>query len=160
MPYDPEKHHRHSIRLQHYDYRKPGSYYVTICTHEKHRFFGEIQNNTACLNEPGNIAQRNWLALPQRFPTLEIDEYIIMPDHMHGIITIAEIPSSTKAPTLGQIVQVFKGATSRQIRTTCLPEFAWERDFFERIIRKDGELDRTRQYIMNNPIRWSLKYGL
>src|SRR5579863_6360820 len=98
MPYDPEKHHRRSIRLQHYDYRMPGSYYVTICTHEQKCVFGEIKNNIACLNEPGNIAKRNWLALPQRFLTIEMDEYIIMPNHMHGIITIPEMPSSAKAP--------------------------------------------------------------
>ena len=160
MPYDPEKHHRRSIRLQHYDYRMPGSYYVTICTHEKQCVFGEIKNDIAILNEPGYIAERNWLALPQRFPTLELDEYIIMPNHMYGIITITEMSSSAKAPTLGQIVQAFKGATTHQIRTTCLSEFAWQRDYFERIIRKDGDLDRSRQYIMNNPIRWSLKYEL
>ncbi len=159
MSYDPEKHHRRSIRLKHYDYRQPGSYYVTICTHEKRCVFGEIKHTIACLNEPGNIAKRNWLALPQRFPTLEMDEYIIMPNHMHGIITITEVSSSTNAPSLGQIVQVFKGVTTREIHTTCLPDFTWQREYFERIIRKDGDLDRTRQYIMNNPIRWSLKNG-
>ncbi len=161
MPYDPEKHHRRSIRLHHYDYSRQGLYYVTICTHEKQCFFGEIKNNTTCLNDLGTIAQTNWLTLPQRFPALEIDEHIIMPNHMHGIITITETEKSfsTKAPILGQIIQVFKGATTRQIRTTCLPAFAWQHDYYERIIRKDSELDRIRQYIMNNPIRWSLKYG-
>ncbi len=82
MPYDPEKHHRRSIRLRHYDYTRPGSYYVTIYTHERQFIFGEITHATACLNAIGNIAQTNWLALPQRFPTIEIDEYIIMPNHM------------------------------------------------------------------------------
>ncbi len=160
MPYDPRQHHRRSIRLPHYDYRNPGSYYVTICIHEKRCVFGEVKNNIVCLNEMGQIAQRNWLALPQRFPTLEMDEYIIMPNHIHGIITITERPSSTDAPALSKIMQIFKGATSKQIHDTYLPDFAWQRDYFERIIRKDGDLDRTRQYIMNNPIRWSLKHGL
>ncbi len=159
MPYDPEKHHRRSIRLRHYDYRRQGLYYVTICTHEKRCIFGEIKDNAACLNDIGNIAQTNWLSLPQRFPNIEIDEYIIMPNHMHGIITITEMLSSTKAPTLGEVVRTFKGATTSQIHTTYMPEFAWQRDFYERIIRKDGELDRIRQYIIDNPLRWSLKYA-
>ena len=159
MPYDPEKHHRRSIRLRNYDYRRQGSYYVTICAHEKRCIFGEIKDNAACLNEIGNIAKSNWLTLPQRFPTLEIDEYIIMPNHMHGIITLTGMPSSTKAPPLGEIVRAFKGATTSQIHTTCMPEFAWQRDFYERIIRKDGELTRIRQYIIDNPLRWSLKYA-
>ena len=143
MPYNPQLHHRRSIRLPHYDYHKPGSYYVTICTHEKRCVFGAIKNNSACLNEPGQIAQRNWLALPQRFPTFEMDEYVIMPNHIHGIITITRGASSTNEPTLGQIVQVFKGATSKEIHDTCLPDFAWQRNYFERIIRQDGDLVGT-----------------
>lgn len=131
---------------------------MTICTHEKRCLFGEIKNNAICLNDLGNIAQTNWLTLSQRFPTIEIDEYIIMPNHMHGIITITEMPFSTKAPTLGEIVRAFKGATTSQIHTTCMSEFAWQRDFYERIIRKDGELNRVRQYIIDNPLRWSLKH--
>jgi REP-associated tyrosine transposase len=158
MPYDPEKHHRRSIRLRHYDYTRQGSYYVTICTHERRCIFGEITDATACLNDLGNIARTNWLALSQRFPTIGIDEYIIMPNHMHGIIAINETPSSTKAPTLGQIVHAFKAVTTTQIRTTYMPEFAWQGNFYERIIRKDGELNRIRQYIIDNPRRWSLKY--
>jgi putative transposase len=106
----------------------------------------------------GNIAQTNWLALPQRFPTIEIDEYIIMPNHMHGIIAITETSSLTKAPTLGQIVRVFKAVTTSQIRTAYLPNFAWQGDFYERIIRKDGELNHIRQYIIDNPLRWLLKH--
>ncbi|MHB8600080.1 MAG: transposase [Ktedonobacteraceae bacterium] len=158
MPYDPEIHHRRSIRLRHYDYRRPGSYYVTICVHEKRCVFGEIADAVAHLNELGNIAQTNWLAMPQRFPTIEVDEYIIMPNHMHGIITITETSSSMKAPALGQIIRAFKSATTTQIHATCMPEFEWQNNYYERIIRKDGEINRVRQYIINNPLRWSLQH--
>ena len=160
MPYNPDVHHRRSIRLQHYDYAKPGSYFVTICVYQKRWVFGEIANDSVCLNGAGKIAHESWLALSRQFPYIEFDEYIIMPNHVHSIITIPETQSAPgqQPPTLGHIIRAFKATTTSQIRSTCTPEFAWQRNYYEHIIRKNGELDQIRQYIIDNPLRWSLRH--
>ncbi len=95
MIYDPKKHHRRSIRLKGYDYSKPGMYYVTIVTHNHKCFFGKIENGKMILNEYGEIAQQCWTEITRRFPNIEIDEYIIMPDHIHAIIKITNPPVGT-----------------------------------------------------------------
>ena len=95
MIYDPKKHHRRSIRLKGYDYSKPGMYYVTIVTHNHKCFFGKIENGKMILNEYGEIAQQCWTEITRRFPNIEIDEYIIMPDYIHAIIKITNPPVGT-----------------------------------------------------------------
>lgn len=167
MPYDPDKHHRRSIRLKNYDYNQPGSYFVTICTDERVCVFGNVVDNRVCLNDAGLIVQGSWNSLPQRFSDVELDEFIIMPNHLHGIITVGAqfiAPNGSnkshigQISLLGQIIRTFKASAAYQIHKTSLPEFAWQVNYHERIIRKDGELDRIRrQYIINNPIRWTEK---
>lgn len=86
--YNPEIHHRHSIRLQGYDYSQTGAYFVTICTHGRKCLFGDVADGKMVLNEFGRIAKQYWEEIPERFNNIELDEYIIMPNHIHGIIIV------------------------------------------------------------------------
>ncbi len=88
MGFDPEKYRRRSIRLKGYDYRTPGAYFVTLCTRDRACLFGEVVDGEMRLNEWGEIARRNWLAIPEHFPHVELDEFVMMPNHVHGIIWI------------------------------------------------------------------------
>jgi putative transposase len=90
MTYDPEKHRRPSIRLRGYDFRQAGAYFVTIVTAQRACFFGDIVGSAMWLNELGEIAEYAWKDLPRRFPYIELDEFVIMPNHVHGIIVLAE----------------------------------------------------------------------
>ncbi|MFZ6037670.1 MAG: hypothetical protein ACOYU1_05445 [Bacteroidota bacterium] len=89
---DYPKHNRHSIRLQGYDYAQPGVYFITIVAHDRKCLFGEIVNGDMRMNECGEMAQQCWLEIPNHFPQTQLDEYIIMPDHIHGIIIINNFP--------------------------------------------------------------------
>jgi putative transposase len=88
MKFDPQKHHRHSIRLKKYDYTQAGGYFITIVTFQREHVFGEIQNSEMQLNKFGLVAKQQWEKLPKRFQNIELGEYVIMPNHMHGIIQI------------------------------------------------------------------------
>jgi len=97
MKYDPAKHHRRSIRLSGYDYTSPGAYFITICTYHRERLFGEITNGTMQLNPLGDRVQACWLSLPRQFSRLRLDEYVVMPDHFHGILVLTEKPCRGEA---------------------------------------------------------------
>jgi putative transposase len=101
MTYEPEVHHRRSIRLQGYDYSQPGMYYVTICTQGKEHWFGEVVEGEMIANEAGRMAEQQWKGLPQRFPNATLDEFVIMPNHIHAIIQIVgaihELPRQSNA---------------------------------------------------------------
>ena len=88
MPYNPDIHHRRSIRLKGYDYSQQGAYFVTICTYQRNCLFGEIVDNEMKLNTNGEIARGSWLSIPRHFQNIELDEFVIMPNHLHGIILI------------------------------------------------------------------------
>ncbi len=92
MPYNPKIHHRRSIRLKGYDYAQPGAYFITICTHEMECLFGHVENDEMILNQAGQIAYDEWLRTPQIRPNVSLDVFEIMPNHMHGIIIINELP--------------------------------------------------------------------
>jgi putative transposase len=89
MPYDPNRHHRRSIRLRGYDYRQPGWYFVTICTHGRQLWFGTVDAGGLQHNDAGRMIERWWAALPNKFPVVRTDTFVVMPDHIHGIIVIA-----------------------------------------------------------------------
>ena len=91
MKYNPDKHHRRSIRLQGYDYSQRGAYFITLCTKNREHLFGEILNGEIQLNEFGKITQQCWLEIPNHFPNVQLDEFVIMPDHIHGIIVLNNI---------------------------------------------------------------------
>ncbi|PKO05893.1 MAG: hypothetical protein CVU41_09725 [Chloroflexi bacterium HGW-Chloroflexi-3] len=144
MTYNPTIHNRRSIRLQGYDYSQFGTYFITICTHQKQRIFGEIVNGEMKLNLMGQYAFHQWNKIPQRFLNVELDEFIIMPNHIHGIIIIGSgrgegsenklrfptinsfsdpsplhhdhhQPNGTVPGSIGAIIQNFKSGTSRKI---------------------------------------------
>jgi REP element-mobilizing transposase RayT len=166
MPYDPNIHDRRSTRLHGYDYNQPGSYFVTVCTYEKQHVFGSIVNDEMYLNDAGQIVNNTWNTIPQRFPNIELDEYIIMPNHLHGIITnngatsnakykSSNNPLSSHLSLLGQIIRTFKSASTSQIRKTVRPDFSWQHNYYEHIIRQEKDLDHIRQYIATNPAGWA-----
>ena len=176
MKYSPDIHHRRSIRLKGYDYSQAGAYFVTLCTHNKECLFGEIANGAVRLNDEGRMVERWWLELSKKFPTIEIDQYIIMPNHLHGIIWVqyqkvvgADLrvcPDVTQGAHTGAplptIVQWFKTMTSneyiRNVKSNGWPPFQgklWQRNYYEHILRNENELIRTSEYILNNPARWA-----
>ncbi|MBD1938527.1 transposase [Microcoleus sp. FACHB-68] len=98
MNYNPEKHHRHSIRLKGYDYRQGGAYYVTICCHQRRFLLGEIVSGVMHSNHIGATVQAVWDSLPHHFPFLELDAFVVMPNHIHGILVIVENYSEASVP--------------------------------------------------------------
>jgi REP element-mobilizing transposase RayT len=174
MKYNPEKHHRRSIRLQGYDYSQPGAYFITICTKDRKYLFGNIIDGKMVLNEYGKIAQQCWLDIPLHYQNVELNEFVVMPNHVHGIIiinindtvgTIHELPlhelplhelplqkQQRRLMTLPKIIGRFKMNSAKQInqlrQTPGIP--LWQRNYYEHIIRNKHELNRIKEYIINN----------
>ena len=176
MTYNPEIHHRQSIRLKDYDYSKEGAYFFTICTYQRIEVFGEIIESNMHLNDQGEIMYAMWQTLPKRFPNVELDAFITMPNHVHGIVVQSKCDSlkhdSEKVPftfnyqyksfrsnpnrsqSVHETIRAFKALISYHVHRNGNPEFAWQRGFYEHIIRNVTELDRIRSYIINNPAKW------
>ena len=184
MKFDPQKHHRRSIRLKDYDYSQAGAYYVTINVQNRECLFGEIVNNEMILNEAGMMVIEQWLALLERFPNIELDVYQIMPNHFHGIIVIIEPVGATlvvaqnmdaqnfvdsrnsragtrPAPTLGDMIGAFKSITTNEyikgVDNKNWQQFykrLWQRNYYEHVIRDEKDLNRIRDYIQSNPMNW------
>jgi putative transposase len=159
MTYDPQKHHRRSIRLKGFDYSQSSIYYITICVQDKQCLFGTIEIDRMLLNDPGNMVLEQWLKLPLRFPSVILDKFVIMPDHFHGIIYTTD--NTLSKPTLGEIVGSFKSiVTCKYIdgvnNKNWIPfnKRLWQRNYYERIVRNDLELQNIQQYIENNPANW------
>jgi len=160
MSFDREKHHRRSIRLPGYSYIQAGAYFVTVCTQDRECFFGEIVNAKMELNQYGAVVAGCWAGLDRQYPYLKLDQWVVMPNHLHGIILIKEGGSRT-APTtdrtkpkpLGQLIGAFKTISTKQINALRGTPGAplWQRNYYERIIRDENELDRIRCYIQDNP---------
>ena len=163
MKYDPEKHHRHSIRLQGYDYTLNGAYFVTIVTQGRECLFDD-----AVLR---GVAESFWLRLPQRFSHASLDEWVVMPNHLHGILVIdwaglttsnppANLPdaslSGAPAGSLGAIIGAYKSTTTQRMNRIrgVAGRQVWQRNYYERIIRSAAELDAIRRYIHDNPLNW------
>lgn len=147
--YNPDKHHRQSIRLKGHDYAQAGAYFITICTHNRNHVFGKIVDGTVRLNRLGKMTQQCWRDIPQHFPHVRLDAYVVMPNHVHGIITI-----DGTSKTIGSIVRGFKiGATKWARQNTDIPTI-WQRNYYEHIIRNESDLQRIRQYIIQNPMKW------
>jgi REP element-mobilizing transposase RayT len=178
MKFDPSQRHRRSIRLKGYDYTQPGAYFVTLVTADRACLFGEILEGEIWPNPIGKIVEKCWYDLERHFPTISLDEFILMPNHLHGIICMGEASASLKrnfqpvfaadaspqrpigtAPgSLGAIIQNFKSVSTRKINQVLgnSGQKVWQRNYYERIIRDEAELNRIRQYILNNPIRCEL----
>ncbi len=157
-----------SARLHSWDYASPGWYFVTICTKQTKPYFGRIDQESSILNELGQTAHQYWAAIPHHHNNTAIDEYIVMPNHIHGIIIIVETlhatslrpsPMSSISPRTGSlsvIVRSFKSAVTRWARKNDYPNFAWQPRFYDHIIRNETALSRIRTYIQNNPQRWEV----
>jgi putative transposase len=155
MPYDPAIHHRQSIRLKGYDYSQPGAYFVTIVTHGRDSFLSSVVDRDVRLSRYGQVAAREWLGLPHHYPHIELDEFCIMPDHVHGIIVICT-GGSGSSYALPEIVRGFKTYSARRINELRQTPgiHVWHRNYYEHVIRDSADLDRIRHYILENPIRW------
>ncbi len=171
--FDPQKHHRKSIRLKGYDYTQAGAYYVTIVTYHRDCLFGEIVNEAMILNEFGKIADECWRAIPDHFPFVELGAYVIMPNHAHGIIVIRNDESTTVGAThasplripnsrphgatprsLGAIVGSFKSAVTKRVGRELNATGIWQRNYYEHIIRDEKDLQNKSDYINANPSLW------
>ncbi|MFM7450600.1 MAG: transposase [Leptolyngbyaceae cyanobacterium] len=152
MKYNPEKHHRRSIRLQGYDYSQLGFYFVTICTWQREHLLGDVINFNVKLSRFGEAIQYNWRILPNKFKALEIDEFVIIPNHIHGILHITQ----DNQDSLSEIVRNFKTSSARRVNqlrgTKGIP--VWQRNYYEHIIRDQNSLEKIREYISNNPLVW------
>lgn len=152
-----------STRLPEYDYSTGGWYFVTINTLNHMLFFGDIQNDKMILNESGHIVEAEWLATPNIRKNVSLDEYVIMPNHLHGIICIEgnkdpniSKPIKSLSQNLSSIINGFKSAATSKIRKHEVVDFAWQSRFYDRIIRNEKELYIIRRYIEQNPLRWHL----
>ncbi|MBC7263734.1 MAG: transposase [Chloroflexi bacterium] len=164
MPYDPQKHHRRSIRLRDYDYSQAGAYFVTLCTRNRECLFGDVVDGEMRLNEFGAAVEESWKWLAEQYEYVALDEWVIMPNHVHGIIWIVDDPgrgSSRTAPTmkrkpLGRLIGAFKTVSTKRINemngTPGAP--VWQRNYYEHVIRSEAELNRIRRYIAANPWQW------
>jgi putative transposase len=176
--------YRRSTRLKGYDYAQAGAYFVTICTHDRSCLFGNIADGEMCLNAWGIMATECWHAIPHHFPHVVLDEAIIMPNHLHGIIVIQgrgeasalpihvpkELPKTDASPlqqgrpngtqpgSLSAIVQNFKSISTRRINgVRGMPGTpVWQRNYYEHVIRNERELEKIREYVATNPLKWAL----
>lgn len=142
-----------------YDYSKSGYYYVTICTDNHKQYFGQIENNQMLLNNAGNIVTQQWLWLSKQYSYVTLDEFVVMPNHLHGILFIdnsirpaRELALQVKS--LSSLIGAIKTTSSKLIRKNEIQDFAWQRSFYDHVIRTDTSLHKIRAYITNNPTTW------
>ncbi|MBR4737640.1 MAG: transposase [Rhodocyclaceae bacterium] len=157
--YDSSIHHRRSIRLKTHNYALPGAYFVTICTRNRACVFGDVVDGVMILNAAGALVREQWHRLWARFPHLSPDAFVVMPNHLHGILAYpgkAHPDASDCAPTVGEMVRTFKAASARRIRQHGIDTFAWQRNYYEHVIRNEASLLSVREYIQNNPLQWAL----
>ncbi len=174
MTYDAEKRHRRSIRLKGYDYSQAGAYFLTICTYDRACLLGEIIECEMRPNEFGSVVHDYWYELSSHFPHVELDAFVLMPNHVHGIIVIIDTvntvgaqhaaaplrrgitPNNVVPGSLGAIVRSFKSAVTKRInemrQTFSVP--VWQRNYYEHIIRNEHDRNCIREYILYNPLRW------
>jgi putative transposase len=158
---------RKQLRLKGYDYSSAGAYFVTICAKDRKHLFGRILDETMEANRCGRIVEESWRDIPNHDRRVELDEFILMPNHIHGIVVILDDfptvgagsePATTRRHSLSEIIRGFKTFSARRINeirgTPGVP--VWQRGFFDHIIRNERSLVRIREYISSNPQRWVL----
>ena len=159
-------HPRRSIRIQGFDYTSENSYFVTFVTRERVNLLGLMDDGKMILSPLGEMAQDNWLAIPNHFPNVDLDEFVIMPNHLHAIIhlfvtgrgTIYRAPTEAFGkPVIGSIptiIRTYKASVSRTARKALGITDVWQRNYFEHIIRDDSEYEQVVEYIHTNPLNW------
>ena len=170
---------KNSNRLQGYDYSQPGAYFATVCVCNRQNLFGEIVNDRMELNNAGILTRQCWQEIPQHFPGVALDEFVVMPNHVHGIIVINDAtivgesvgvqhvePLRNNKPqhisnfqhvipgSLGAIIRGFKSAVTRWFHVHTQIKTVWQRNFYDHVVRDDSELNRIRLYVQQNPARW------
>ena len=169
--YKDNKFHRKSIRVKGFDYTTPVSYFVTICSFNGMRLFGAISNEEVELTSIGGIVKDEWLKTASVRRNVKLDMFVVMPNHFHGIVFIEDQsrgmacrahteerfgqPVVNSVPT---VVRAFKSSVTKRVRETLKsPDYiVWQRNYYEHIIRNDKDLNRIRQYILDNPVKWHL----
>ena len=162
---------RQSKRLKGYDYRSYGAYFVTVCVQNRRCLFGSVSDDSMLLSRNGRIAQRCWLDTPNHFQYTTLDQYVVMPNHFHGIVWIsiralleATIKPNVTPPagflkdSLSSVIASFKSAVTRTANRLSgeSGRSCWQRGFVDHVIRDDDELQVIRQYIMDNPRKWKI----
>jgi putative transposase len=182
VSYNPDKHHRRTIRLKGYNYSLAGAYFITICSYHRECLFGAIVDGEMQLNEFGTIVADTYLWLTSQYSYVDSDSWVVMPNHLHGILMLMDdispnnprrggsrtaptqgVPTTdnsfrndTKRKSLGRLIGAFKTVSTKQInliRDT--PGITvWQRNYYEHIIRSEESMHHIRQYIHNNPFSW------
>jgi REP element-mobilizing transposase RayT len=175
MKYDPETHHRRSVRLKGYDYSQGGAYFVTMCTHSRECLFGDIIDGRMFLSDSGLMVEKWWCKLSGKFPHVAGDAYVIMPNHVHGVVIIVGAdpcvcPDGNADPHQGAhagaplptVVQWFKTMTTNEYIRYASENLQgapstklWQRNYYEHVIRNERSLRAIRDYIEANPSQWS-----
>jgi REP element-mobilizing transposase RayT len=180
MAFNKDIHHRKSIRLRGYDYSQPGAYFITICTHQRQSLFGDIVDGVMMLNTAGNIAHDEWKNISDIRHDVSLCEFVIMPNHMHGIINVGahcmrpmnndmnsmnnmhsvsgnqQSGRVQRAPTVGDIVRGYKSAVTKRLWESCGNQGhpVWQRNYHEHIIRNEQAYQNIAEYIRANPQKW------
>jgi putative transposase len=170
MSLKPHQPPRKSTRLRGYDYAQEGAYFVTLCTQNRISLFGAIEGDEMQPNDSGNVILYWWNELQTKFPSIELDSHILMPNHFHAIIVLFDV-NQKGAPTcaplqnnlLDQIIQWFKTMTTnayirgvKEQDWQVFPGKLWQRSYHDHIIRNEDDLNTRRQYILSNPAKWDL----
>ena len=146
---------RKSVRLPGFDYSQAGAYFVTICSYNKKCIFGEIVDARMHLNKRGFIIGDVWKSLESKYTFISLDKWILMPNHIHGIIWLKE--ENHGRQTLWSVISAFKVISGSAVRKVLAQEKnLWQRSFYEHIIRDESDLLRIRQYISDNPCQWHI----
>jgi putative transposase len=164
---------RKALRLLTRDYSQAGSYFVTICTHEKKCVLGSVESSQVQLSRVGEIVRATWNALPERFSRVVLDELVIMPNHLHAILTLMvegfappgsvnmnKMPAARPAAyfSLPDVIGAFKSISTIHVNRLMNSKGSplWQRSYFEHVIRNGEDLKNAQRYILDNPLRWSL----
>jgi len=160
---------RRPIRLRGYDYSTNGAYFVTICAHNRICLFGNIANAEIILNDYGKTVGQAWFDLPNHYPEVELDASVIMPNHIHGIVVLHHddvvgagfkpaLTPDNRRHGLSEIIRGFKSFSARRINAirNTFGAPVWQRGYFDRVIRNEGELNRIREYVLNNSTNWDM----
>lgn len=172
LGYDSQRPQRSSIRLRGYDYRQEGVYFVTICARGRECLFGEVVDGEVHLNECGEIAEALWLQIPLLRPNVTLDAFVVMPNHIHGLLVVtdrderapaggagdAERSSGPAAGSLGAIIGQYKSAVTKRVSALLGARgvSVWQRNYYEHIVRSDKALHQIREYVASNPAQWQL----
>jgi len=175
------KKNRKHIRLSDWDYSSSGIYFITICCHDRKPFFWKIDNNGIIYSQIGLIAWQYWLEIPEHFPNVKMDEFVVMPNHIHGILILnnssertchgprtchgMSLPSIPIKQNINQfanpiknsvsvIIGQYKSSVKRWCNQNGFNEFQWQSRFYDRILRNENSIDKIREYIHNNPNNW------